>query len=150
MIAPDLLQAALIATLRADAALITALPELANGVREAQWRGTAFQYPCVRVGRPSLVPYGNGTCSGRDSRASWEIHAISKADSSLTAQDLQGLILAALEGYQLSTADLKTIAIRPVTLSPVAPVGNSQTVGISPVGDAWMGSISFRTIVTEL
>ena len=150
MISPDLLQAALIGTLRADASLIAALPEAADGIREAQWRGTAFEYPCVRVGRPALLPYGNGTCAGRDSRAAWEIHAISKADSSLTAQDLQGLILAALEGQQLATASLKTIAIRPVNLSPVAPVGNSQTVGISPVGDVWMGTISFRTIVSQL
>ena len=150
MIAPDLLQAALIAHLRADAALITALAEGANGVRESQWRGTSFQYPCVRVGRPALTPYGNGTCSGRDARAMWEIQAISKADSSITAQDIQGLILAALEGRQLATADLKTISIRPVTLSPVAPAGNSQTVGISPVGDVWVGVISLRTIVSQL
>jgi len=150
MISPDLLQTALIAQLRADAALIAALPEAADGVREAQWRGTAFQYPCVRVGRPSLAPYGNGSCSDRDSRAAWEIHAISKADSSMTAQDLQGLILAALEGQRLATIDLRTLPIRPLTLSPVSPVGNSQTVGISAVGDVWMGTIIFRTIVSHL
>ena len=150
MIAPDLLQAALIAHLRADATLVAALPELANGIRESQWRGAAFQYPCVRVGRPALAPYGNGTCSDRDARAMWEVQAISKADSSITAQGLQGLVLAALEGRALTTAALKTISIRPVTLSPVQPAGNPQTVGISPVGDVWIGPIMFRTIVTQL
>jgi len=148
VIEPDLLQAALIAHLRTDAALISTLPELADGVREAQWRGTSFQYPCVRVGRPSLGPYGNGTCSDRDSRATWEISALSKADSSITAQDLQGLVLGALEGRRLATADLRSLPIRPVLLSPVGPADSRLSIGTG--GEAWMGRITFRTIVTKL
>ena len=141
MIEPEVFQAQLVARLRGDADLIAALPEAAAGVREAEWHGTAFQYPCVRVRRPEMSPHGNGNCSHRISNATFEVLAVSKRDSSITAQQVQGLIHKALEGVLLETADLRTIPIRTMALAPTGPSPQEA--------DVWLGGVGFRTVVIE-
>lgn len=128
-------QQALIAHLKNDAALVAFLPEGAAGIREEHWHGAAYQYPCVRVGQPTLIPYG-----GRDdccqARVSFRVLGFSKADSTRNAQILQGLITAALQGKQLSTAELRTTGIYASTIDPVRPTRES-----------WIGNVNFETLV---
>ena|SRR3990167_8869605 len=148
MISPDLLQAELVAILRANAAVIAALPEAANGVREMQWKGTAFQYPCVRVERPglSLQPNG-GACEHRIADAAVRISVHSKRDSSIIAQQILGFVEEALRGRTIATAALLATQLYLVSMAPVEP---GAVPGTSQPSDIWTGTVNLRTIVSEL
>ena len=141
MIEPDVFQAALIALLQGDTDLTDELAEGAAGVREAEWHSTAFSYPCVRVRRSALSPYGNGNCSHRMSNAAFEVTVLSKRDSSITIQQIQALVSKALEGQVLDTADLRTISIRTTQVGPAQPQPENDGI--------WIGSLAFRTVVIE-
>ena len=143
MISPDLLQAAVVARLRGDANVIAAVPESADGVREAEWHGTAFQYPNVRVHRPALEarPYG-GRCINRVATAGLVVSVHSKRDTSRIAQQLLGIVETALRDTVLETVALRTTNLMPVSLEPVAPNPQNELV--------WSGRATFRTVVTEL
>lgn len=141
MISPDLVSEALVAILRADPDLVLALPGGANGIREEEWRGTAFQYPIVRVVRPDLRPWGNGNCTPDQSRARLAVHAFSKKDSSVNVQMIQGLIAFALEGERLNTVDLTTLPLRRESAEPAMPDN------VFDENDRWRGEVHFLTVV---
>ena len=148
MISPDLLQAALVAILRADAAVIGALPEVANGVREMQWKGTAFDYPNVRVERPALTLQPNGgSCEHRVASATVRVSVHSKQDSSRTAQQILGLVEDALVGRTIETAALRATQLYIVGMAPVAPA--DVAYASAPSGDIWTGTLSLSTIVSQ-
>lgn len=141
-ISPEQIQEVVIARLKGDTLLTTALAEGPSGVRESQWRGTAFEYPNVRLQRCLLSPYGNGPCADSLRRCQFTIQVSSKKDSSVTAQELQGLVMASLEGARLASADVRTlIPIRLQLQSPVSP---------DPLTGVWTGSVTFRTLVKAL
>jgi len=149
MISPDLLQAEVVTILRADTILIAALPENSNGVREMQWKGTAFQYPCVRVERPNLQLQSNsGACEHRVSDAVVRVSVHSKVDSSISAQQVLGLVEKALRGRTITTAALRATQLYVISMAPVSP----ETLPGQPSapGEVWTGSINLRTIVSEL
>jgi len=149
MISPDLLQAALVAILRADAAVIGALPEVANGVREMQWKGTAFQYPNVRVARPALTLQPNGgSCEGNVADAEIIVSVHSKRDSSILAQQILGFAEAALRGRTIDTGALRTTNLYVLAMNPVSPT--SIPGQPSSPGDIWTGTINLSTIVHHL
>lgn len=135
--------ATLVARLRATTALTSVLPEGQAGIREESWKGTAFQYPNVRVVRPALKPWGNGNCSGRQSAARLLILAFSKKDSSINVQLLQGLIRNALEGLRLQAAGLYMLPLRADQRGPATPDNAFD------LGDHWRGEVRFRTVVFQ-
>lgn len=132
MISVTELQTALIAKLQADVTLITILPEGVESIREMEWRGTDFEYPCVRVSRVIAIPAGRCLWS-----VNWTVAAYSKRDSSISAQNIQGLIVAALDGRQLNTPLLSTTSIR---------VQAAQAVSPTPGEDLWTGQTIFTTL----
>lgn len=149
MIRPDQLQAAVIARLRADDVLVDALPEGQNGIREAEWHGTAFQYPNVRVERPQLQEQPNGgACLGRVADALVEITVASKRDSSRPASVILGMVEQALSGATITVAAvLRTTGLRPVLMSPVVPLA-AGTQGREM--EIWQGRLSIGTVVSQL
>ena len=49
MISDELLQADLVSKLKRIASVTSLLPDGTSGIRELQWQGDTFQYPCVRL-----------------------------------------------------------------------------------------------------
>lgn len=87
MIDNEAIQAAVVARAKADAALVALLTAGAVEIREAQWQGRDFTYPCVRfeIGpqTPLLKP---GPCVW--SRVSFSVYAYSEQDSSLQSEQI--------------------------------------------------------------
>ena len=143
MISPNLLQAAIVARLQANAVLIAALPDGANGVKEAEWHGTGFNYPAVRVDRPRLEPQPNGGhCIDQVSNATIDVAIISKRESSRPASVIMGMVEDALAGGTIVTAALRSTALHPLLVSPVEPSPQYENV--------WQGRVTIGTMVTAL
>jgi len=95
MIDNDLIQAAIIAKLKANALLTAFLTGLGatSEIREAQWQGTEFVYPNVRVEIGTQVEDGNPPCY---SMTPFTIYSYSEKDSSREANQLAGFVNDAL------------------------------------------------------
>jgi hypothetical protein len=95
MISDELVQAGIIAKLKANTALITFLTDRSAGdeIRENQWQGRQFVYPLIRVDLVNQDEVGNPPCF---SRASFNVFAITEGDSSKDAGVLAGLVNEAL------------------------------------------------------
>lgn len=143
MISPNLLQAAIVARLQANAVLVEALPDGVNGIKEAEWQGTAFTYPAVRVDRPRLEPQPNGGhCIDRVSNATIDVAVLSKRESSRPASVIVGMVEDALAGATIVSAALRSTALHPLLVSPVEPSPQYENV--------WQGRVTLGTVVTEL
>lgn len=103
MISAELIQKAVIAKLKANAALVAALPS-ADNIKEAQWQGTDFTYPAVRVDGNPQEPIGNGVDHLKLSTVSWAVKVYSEKDSSFEAGNIMGLVLQALFNTQILNA----------------------------------------------
>lgn len=110
MISNDLVQAALVAALKANAALVAWLTARSapNEIREAQWQGDSFTYPAVRVQVGTQLANGNGPCYPVNGEVPFTIYAFSESDSSQQADVLAGLVGAALLGNHLSGTGFTT------------------------------------------
>jgi hypothetical protein len=87
------LQEAIIDRLKHNVALLAALTD-ADEIREAQWQGTEFVYPCVRVALGTQVP----SIAGCELYSiSFSISAFSELESSKEANEIAYLVSEALE-----------------------------------------------------
>src|SRR5512144_3108228 len=104
MISNDLIQAAIISKLLTDTALIAWLTArgVADEIREAQYQGTEFNFPCVRVQVGSQQPDGNGPCYTTTGETPFTIYCYSEADSSQQSDQLAGLVDDALLGKHIA------------------------------------------------
>ena len=103
MISPELIQKAVIAKLKANTALVTALGS-ADKIKESQYQSTDFVYPAVRVDINEQTPIGNGVDHLKLSTVGWSVRVYSEKDSSFEANDLLGLVLTALFNTQIIDA----------------------------------------------
>lgn len=142
MISPNFVQAAIVAHLQGYGPLVALLPDGAEGIREAEWKGIDFQYPCVRVQRSYLSAFGDGNCASRTSRVQVTITASSKKDSSIVSQQIQGQIVAALDGQRFETSDAMIPFLRPQQVIPSTP-------GVGILADIWEGPVTFRGLAVQ-
>lgn len=108
MIPNDVVQADLIAALKDNAALVTALtkpdPEVqgqtvggVNNIKESQWAGTDFIYPAVRVRVNRQVPITDRqNCD--HARLSFSIRVLTEGGSSKQADQIAGVVADQLHG----------------------------------------------------
>jgi hypothetical protein len=110
MISNDLIQAAIITTLKADTTLVNWLTAEGVGdeIREAQWQGRDFEYPAVRVQAGNQQAGGNGPCYVTTGETPFIIYCYSENDSSQQADQLAGLVDDALLGKHLSGSGFST------------------------------------------
>lgn len=110
MISNDLVQAAIISRLQADAALIAWLTAegAVSEIREAQWQGRTFVYPAVRVQVGTQLAGGNGPCYTTTGETAFTIYCFGEDDSSRLADQLAGLVDDALLGRHLSGSGFST------------------------------------------
>lgn len=138
MIAPDTVQAAIITLLKADAALVASLTAAAR-IKEADWRGTTFEYPACRVDVADMRPTGNGSCTEQRLGVTGSIIIYSKQESSLEAAKLLGLVENAIQQKHLSGAGMGSQIMRPI-----------QTILPYRDNDIWRGDVVFATTVFEV
>lgn len=95
MIDNDLIQAAIVAKLKANAALVAYLTQQGAGgeIREAQYQARQFLFPAVRVELGTQIEEGNPPCY---STLSFTVYAYSEENSSQEANELAGLVTRAL------------------------------------------------------
>lgn len=95
MIDSDLIQAAIVAKLKADSALIAWLTQFGcqDEVRESQWQARQFLYPNVRVELGTQIEDGNPPCY---STLPFTVYCYSEKDSSREANQLAGYVNDAL------------------------------------------------------
>lgn len=98
MISNDVLQQAIVSKLKADAALVAWLTARSapSEIREAQWQGTVFVYPAVRVDVGTQTPKGNGPCYPFNSELTFTVVSFDEKDSSRETDQLAGLVNTAL------------------------------------------------------
>jgi hypothetical protein len=101
MIDTDVIQAALIAKLKADTALVAFLTSFgaANEIRESQWQGRDFIYPNVRLELGTHTDEGDPPCY---STMPFTVYSYSEKDSSREANQLAGYVNQALEQKNFS------------------------------------------------
>lgn len=127
MKAPDDVQAAIIAHLKADTALVAWLTARSaqNEIRENQWQGTDFTYPAVRVDLLPQLENGNPPCF---SQQLFNVYGFIEGNSSLEGGDLIELIDAALIRKNIvnSTYGITTGLI--ISLGTIAPIRTAERV----------------------
>lgn len=112
MIGNNILQAAIVARLKADSTLTTwlAARSTAGEIREMQYQGAEFEYPCVRVAIAEQLPTGD-VCYLTASFAMFEVRCYSEKDSSEECDQLSKLVLDALIGKRLSGTGFATMSV---------------------------------------
>lgn len=95
MIDNDLIQAAIVAKLKADTALTNWLATRSTNdeIREGQFQGREFQYPAVRVELGTQIEEGNPPCY---SSLPFTVYSYSEKGSSQEANQLAGYVKDAL------------------------------------------------------
>jgi len=137
MLSPTKVQAALVALLKANGLLVAGLPA-ADAIKEAQWRGSKFDYPAVRVDISDMRPQGNGACANRWLATAGSILVYSKGDSSAECENVLGLVENAIVRRHLSAAGLTSLELRVDQV--VCPFRESNL---------WRGEILFATTAIE-
>ena len=115
MIANNIIQAAIIAHLKANSALVTWLTNLSAGneIRETNYQGALFTYPAVRaeVGSPLPGP-DTSVCYLTTGEVPFTVACFSESDSSKQADILAGLVNAALVGTRINGTGFKSLIIK--------------------------------------
>jgi len=137
MLSPYDIQAALITLLKADAPLVAALAD-AGAIKEAEWRGTDFEYPAVRVDITGGSPQGNGACAEQWIGVAGSIIVLSKEDSSAECLTLLGLVQNAVQRKRLTGVGMTGLEIK-----------IDQTVYPFREINLWRGEIVFATVAIE-
>lgn len=98
MLSLNEIQAAVITRLKANAPLVAALGAGGVEVRESQWQGNEFVYPCVRVRAGPLLPGATG-CPYRSDIG---VVCFSEHASSQEAVNLAALVSTALDDQRFT------------------------------------------------
>ena len=125
MISPELLQAGIIAKLKADSALVAWLTarSAGNEIRENQWQGRQFIYPAVRVDLLPQTETGNPPCY---SQSLFNVFAFAEGDSSKDCAILAGLIDSALIRKKFSGTGFGSGLV--ITLGTVPPIRTAERI----------------------
>ncbi len=100
MISTAKVQESIVTTLKDDAALVALVGE---EIREEQWMGRGFDYPCVRVHITRISPIGlPGNCEDTSFVCDFDVSFRAISPSSKSTADGMAVALAALVGKKLS------------------------------------------------
>lgn len=134
MISNNDIQAAIITRLKLTTALVTLLTTL-NEIRETQWQGNEFVYPCVRVRVGPQTPPGNIQCA--ISRCRIVIQCFSENASSIEASNIAYAVLDALHGHTFTSGNVKFTMIKIISLGE--PLRRDERT--------WVVSLTFDTLL---
>jgi hypothetical protein len=131
MIDNEDIQETIIARLKADATLVALLTNGgANEIREDQWQGRDFAYPCIRVDIVRQTPLLDmGPCEW--SRLDFIIQCFSEKDSSLEVMQISSAIKASLHKKHFSGTGFRFFLCKVTSLD--GPKRTGERVWRSPV-----------------
>lgn len=123
MISPELVQAGIIAQLKANSALTTWLIDRSAGdeIRENQWQGRQFVYPAIRV---DLLPQTEPGAPPCYSQTLFNVFTFTEGDSSKNCGILAGLVDAALIRKKFSGTGYASGLV--ITLGSVPPIRTAE------------------------
>lgn len=104
MLGIDDIRGALIDYMKSKPDIIAALGSTTE-IRERQWQGTEFDYPCIRVKINSIVPQMAGECNIFD--CSLSILVFSETASSSQADNIAGIINTILHRRSFEQGSVK-------------------------------------------
>ena len=119
MIANYQVKEAIVSILKSSAALVAALPDGSQGIRERGWRGDVFQYPCVRVDLESQRDITDGFCPPVEQ--DWSVYVFSEKHSSREADLIAGIIANLFQGRFYNNNGIKFIRVRILENIPAIP-----------------------------
>jgi hypothetical protein len=111
MIDNNLIQAALLAKAQSVAAITTALTSGADGIKELNFKGTDFSYPCIRIALEGQIDIA-GTNTHCPSQADFSFYVFSEKASSKEANQIAGKVVTAFRGLSFSQSTVKFVKIR--------------------------------------
>lgn len=134
MMTPEEIQAAIITTMKNQPELISAVQD---EIREDNWNGTAFTYPCYRVSVESVGPMTNGECRPFIFDVNFTVLCYAEGTSSKPSSYLAGLVAQNLQGRQI-----RTTSIVPVTRINIPESGITPAI---PEGEReWRSDVRFN------
>lgn len=125
MISPELVQAGIVAHLKADSALIAFLTARSaqNEIRENQWQGRSFSYPALRVDLLTQTEPGNPPCY---SQTAFNVFCFTEDNSSKECGVLAGLLNESLIRKKFSGTGYISGLV--TTLGMVPPLRTTERV----------------------
>lgn len=125
----DQIKAAMVAKLKANTTIVALLKDAAE-IREAQWKGTEFSYPNIRV---RVMPDGNkptaANCNFSSIRVG--IAVFSEGDNSKEADQIAGIIANELHTQSFSSTGIAFTNLKVEMLVPA--IGDDERLWISEV-----------------
>jgi len=137
MIGNDIVQAAIIAKMKGNGAIIAVLNS-SNEIKEAQWQGVSFLYPAVRV-NIGTQSNDRGSPFCNFGYLPFSVKVFSEQESSLQADNIMGIINTQLHGsYAVGTA---------MILNQIECIGLIGAIRIS--GQLWQSQADFLSLLTK-
>jgi hypothetical protein len=111
MLDNDNIQAAILAKAQTLSTLIALLPDGLQGIRELNWKGSDFAYPCVRIELESQTD-STETNVSCPSNIDFSFYIFSETASSKQANSLAGKIVSGLRGIGFAQNNIKFVHIK--------------------------------------
>ena len=115
---------------------ITSLLANSGEIREDQWQGTDFLYPCIRVKTDSITPNKNPKCSLAG--ASFSVLCYSESKSSKEVETLVKAVHEQLHGKQFTKSGVRFVTLLTESITPAS----RQESGV------WLAEVHFSAIVS--
>jgi hypothetical protein len=111
MISNDLIQAALLTKAQSFATITTALPSGADGIKELNYKGSDFAYPCIRIALEGQIDIA-GMNTHCPSQVDFSFYVFSEKASSKEANEIAGKVVSAFRGLSFGQSTVKFVKIR--------------------------------------
>jgi hypothetical protein len=134
MISNDIIQAAILAKTQTTTTLTVALTDGANGIKQLNYKGTDFHYPCVRLALEGQTDLSETSCP---SRVEFSFYIFSEKASSKEADQIAGIIVSAFRGLSFSQNSIKFVKIN--ILENIPAIAQDERL--------WRAQIRCRTII---
>jgi len=140
MIADNLVQADLISKLKSIVAVTNLLGDGISGIKELEWQGDDFKYPCVRLDLENVGYEFDEQENCGLYFCEFSVYTFSQERSSKQCSQIKGLLEKALTGLGFTGTYAKFNRLRLLDSVP-AVREDSRT---------WRTQLSYRTRLTEL
>ena len=110
MISNELIQAAILAKIQATVSITSLLADGINGIRELNYKGTDFAYPCIRIALEGQTDIA-GTNTHCPSQADFSFYIFSEKSSSKETNQIAGKVVTAFRGLSFSQSTVKFVKI---------------------------------------
>lgn len=137
MISDELLQADLITKLKGITSVTSLLPDGVGGIKELQWQGDNFQYPCVRLDIEDAGYEFDDQERCNLNFVEFSVYIFSEERSSKQCSQIKGLLEKAMTGRGWNGAYARYNLLR--LLDNVPAVRESELV--------WRSQLRYRTRV---